>query len=71
MASAIAQLGARTDDSGRDIDDLLRKKAIARLTQSGVAESLIETLRAYVPPARTDASRIFGESLPEGLRLVT
>lgn len=70
VASAIAQLGARTEDAERDISDWLRQKAIAKMTQSGITQELIETLRTYVPPTRTDALRIFGESLPEGLRLV-
>ncbi|HVG21403.1 MAG TPA: Hsp70 family protein [Blastocatellia bacterium] len=69
-ASAVVQLGARTEDAGRDVSDALRDKAIARLAQAGIPDDLIESLRAYVPPARSDAQRIFGESLPEGLRLV-
>jgi DNA-K related protein/Hsp70 protein len=69
-ASAIVQLGARTEDAGRDINDALRDKAIRKLAQAGVARDLIESLRMYVAPARSDALRIFGESLPEGLRLV-
>jgi molecular chaperone DnaK (HSP70) len=69
-ASAVVQLGARTEDAERDINDALRDKAIRKLAQAGTADDLIESLRAYVPPARSDALRIFGESLPEGLRLV-
>ena len=69
-ASAIAQLGARTNDPERDIPEALRERTIARLIQSGNAGEMIESLRVYVPPARADALRIFGESLPEGLRLV-
>ena len=69
-ALAVVQLGARTGDMERDISEALRNKVIARLGKSGHADELIESLRTYVPPARTDALRIFGESLPEGLRLV-
>jgi hypothetical protein len=43
---------------------------IDRLVESGLTDELIESLRTYIPPARTDAMRIFGESLPEGLRLL-
>lgn len=68
-ASAIAQLGARTNDPARDIPEALRERTIAALNQSGNAGEMIESLRVYVPPARADALRIFGESLPEGLRL--
>jgi molecular chaperone DnaK (HSP70) len=70
VASAIAQLGARTEDPVRDISDDLRQKAITGLSEAGSAGDLVESLREYVPPARTDSLRIFGESLPEGLRLV-
>jgi hypothetical protein len=70
LASAIVQLGARTEDSARDINDALRGKAIRKLAEARVSDDLIESLRAYVPPAASDALRIFGESLPEGLRLV-
>jgi len=67
---AIIQLGARTEDAERDIRETLRDQVIARLLETGLADELIESLRTYVPPARTDAMRIFGESLPEGLRLL-
>jgi len=70
VASAIVQLGARTNDPHRDIDADVRWEAMIRLNKVGRAESLIESLREYVPPGRGDAVRIFGESLPEGLRLV-
>jgi hypothetical protein len=69
-ASAIVQLGSLTGDHLRDIDDGLRQTAIARLTAAGVSEELTRGLHQYVPPAQADAMRIFGESLPEGLRLV-
>ena len=69
-ALAIVQLGARTTDAERDIHEALRERAITRLIQSGHAEEMIKSLRTYVAPARADAMRIFGESLPEGLRLV-
>ncbi len=70
VASAIVQLGARTNDALRDIDGDLRWSAMVRLNEVGMTESLVESLREYVPPGRSDALRIFGESLPEGLRLV-
>jgi len=69
-ASAVVQLGSRTEDSWRDIDDDLRQKAIDRLAAAGIAEELSQGLHRYVPPAQADALRIFGESLPQGLRLV-
>ena len=69
-ASAIVQLGSLTGDHLRDIDEELRQKAVARLTAAGTSDELRRGLQQYVPPAQADAMRIFGESLPEGLRLV-
>ena len=69
-ASAVVQLGSRTDDHLRDIDDDLRRKAIARLATAGIADELTRGLHSYIPPAQADGLRIFGESLPEGLRLL-
>ena len=70
VASAVVQLGARTNDSHRDVDADARWDAMVRLNEAGLTGALIESLREYVPPGRNDAVRIFGESLPEGLRLV-
>jgi hypothetical protein len=70
VASAVVQLGARTNDSHRDVDADARWEAMVRLNEVGLTGALIESLREYVPPGRNDAVRIFGESLPEGLRLV-
>ncbi|MBO0797246.1 MAG: molecular chaperone DnaK, partial [Blastocatellia bacterium] len=69
VASAIVQLGALTGDPQRDIDGDLRWSALVRLNEAGMTEGLLESLREYIPPGRSDAIRIFGESLPEGLRL--
>ena len=71
VASAVVQLAARTDDPLRDIEPEIRQRASERLSAAGVDAELLESLRAYVPPTRADAVRIFGESLPEGLRLVS
>jgi molecular chaperone DnaK (HSP70) len=70
VASAVVQLGARTNDPHRDVDADARWDAMVRLNEAGLTGALIESLREYVPPGRSDAVRIFGESLPEGLRLV-
>ncbi|MGQ4808682.1 Chaperone protein HscA [Candidatus Entotheonellaceae bacterium PAL068K] len=70
VAAAIVQLGARTDDLARDISDDLRQLAIRQLRAANIPDDVMQSLHEYVPPARTDTSRIFGESLPAGLRLV-
>ncbi|HWT83657.1 MAG TPA: Hsp70 family protein, partial [Candidatus Methylomirabilis sp.] len=71
VAAAVLQLGARTNDPGRDIGEELRQLAVTRLTAAGTPEALVAGLSQYVPPSRSDALRIFGDSLPEGLRLVS
>ncbi len=70
VASAIVQLGARTLDRERDITDDLRARLIKRLEAAQASEDLLHALREHAPPAQADALRIFGESLPEGLRLI-
>jgi hypothetical protein len=65
------QLAARTDDPVYDVEPEIRQAAIERLGAAGAEDELLESLRAYVPPTRADAVRIFGESLPEGLRLLS
>ena len=70
VASAIVQLTALTNDRLRDVEPEVRYAAIEKLTAAGADAGLIESLRTLVPPTRADAVRIFGESLPEGLRLL-
>jgi len=70
VATAVAQMAARTDDPLRDVEPEFRHEAVRRLEAAGVDGELLEGLQTYVPPSRAAAVRIFGESLPEGLRLL-
>jgi hypothetical protein len=70
VASAISQLAARTDDPLRDLEPGFRQEVIRRLEEAGANEEILEGLRTHVPRSRAAAVRIFGESLPEGLRLL-
>ena len=70
VATAVSQLAARTDDPLRDVEPSFREEAIRRLQEAGAGEEVLEGMRAYVPRSRAAAVRIFGESLPEGLRLL-
>lgn len=70
-ASAIVQLGRRTGDMSRDIDDNLLKQVIRKLRAAGVEEGIIQHLERVVTPERADAVRMFGESLPKDLHLVS
>jgi hypothetical protein len=67
-ASAVVQLGRRTDDRTRDISVDIREPAIKHL-QAGdlIDEAGIRRLRDLVLPDRSDVTRTFGESLPKGL----
>jgi molecular chaperone DnaK (HSP70) len=67
--SALAQIAARTDDPLRDIDETLRARVAQRLVEEGASADLLSGLRQFRPPTAADAARVFGESLPEGLRL--
>ncbi|MBX7221601.1 MAG: hsp70 family protein [Blastocatellia bacterium] len=68
-ASTLAQLGALTEDPVRDISDDLRARILRRLEDVPNSEALARTLREVVPLVPAQGTRIFGESLPEGLRL--
>jgi molecular chaperone DnaK (HSP70) len=67
-AAAVAQIGARTDDPGRDIAAEVAEAAAERLRAAGF-ESLANSLETPGALNAGEAARIFGEALPEGLRL--
>ena len=67
-AAAVAQIGARTDDPLRDVDEGTRARAVERLGDAGF-EAETQPLESVRPPAERDARQLFGEQLPAGLRL--
>jgi hypothetical protein len=68
--STIVQLGRRTGDRSRDIDEDLRQHAIERLKAAGIAdETELRRLAEFIAPDHSDVVRTFGESLPKGLHL--
>lgn len=69
LAAAVVQIGARTGDPARDISTDVAHAAAERLLSTGIDRTAVEPLRAIVAAERADAGRIFGEALPEGLRL--
>ncbi|HEV2863818.1 MAG TPA: Hsp70 family protein [Pyrinomonadaceae bacterium] len=69
IATAVSQLAALTDDPPRDVEPQFRQQALRLLRAAGASEEVLEGLQSYVPRNRAAAVRIFGESLPEGLRL--
>ena len=70
-ANAIVQLGRLTGDTARDFGEKLRGQAIRKMRASRVGDELIQPLDKFIPPERSDAVRMFGESLPRGLSLVS
>ena len=68
-AEAVAQIGARTEDRARDLSEEVRLQAIARLRTAGIRPEIVLPLAELVPRGRLDTVQIFGESLPQGLRL--
>jgi hypothetical protein len=70
-AYAIVQLARRTGDRTREVNEKLRNQASRALRAAGVDVQLIEQLQQVIPPERSDAVRMFGESLPRDLPLVS
>ena len=68
IADAIGRIGARTGDPARDVSGAVTEQAIAGLRAAG-HRGAVELLATIVEPARMDAGRTFGESLPQGFRL--
>ncbi len=69
--SAIALIARRTDDRSRDIDEVLRERAISSLMALRIGEETVHLVAKCVPPERADAVRSFGESLPFDLQVVS
>ena len=67
-AQCIAQLGGRTGDLARDITDAAAALAAERLTSAGFPEAAHHLLAVHESSA-SETGRLFGEALPEGLKL--
>lgn len=66
---ALVQMARRTDDRYRDIDSSLRHQVVEWLGLQETAPHLIELVRDGGTLDAEEQGRIFGESLPAGLRL--
>jgi molecular chaperone DnaK (HSP70) len=71
LVSAILLIGARTGDPARDISTDVANRTFGRLKDLGIDAELLRGLREAIPQDRADTGRVFGESLPEGLRLTS
>ena len=67
---AVVQMTRRTNDRYRDIDDSLRADVALWLGEQNAAESLIDLVHTAGSFDAEEQSQVFGESLPQGLRIV-
>lgn len=68
---AAAQLVRRTNDRIRDIDDSLRARVIEAFSPLEWAQHYVAQIRDVMTLADEDETKMFGESLPEGLSIQT
>jgi hypothetical protein len=66
---AIVNLARRTGDRYRDIDDKLRERVMQWLTDRSADEHALALVTSGGQLDAEEQSRVFGESLPKGLRL--
>jgi len=69
LIAAIVQIAGVTGDSLRDLDEPQRQRAVARLRDIGAGDEAMRALKQPIVRSAVDASRVFGEPLPSGLRL--
>jgi hypothetical protein len=69
VAFAAAQLARLTHDRERDIDAALRERVSAALRKQGGNESLLRLVEEGGELGEAEQVRVFGDSLPSGLRL--
>ena len=67
--AAVAQIAARTDDPVRDLSDQARESVVARLTSAGAATEIVGAVLEVIAVSQLSGAVLFGETLPEGLRL--
>jgi len=67
---AAAHLARKTGDRTRDIDDDLRAQVLQRLAAAGAPASWSAMVRDVVELDQASATRMFGDALPPGLKLL-
>lgn len=68
---AAAQLARRTGDRGRDLSEDLREQVEARLVAAKAHEGWVRMVREGGELSAQDERRVFGDSLPAGLRIAS
>jgi hypothetical protein len=66
---AVVQLARRTGDRYRDVDEAHRQAALDWLAAQGAVAHHLELVRDGGQLDSDEAGKVFGESLPKGLRL--
>jgi hypothetical protein len=69
-AATIVQIAARTGDAALDLPEDVCREVHDQLVASGTSPEAAIRLIEVQPPSESERVRAFGESLPEGLRLV-
>ncbi len=70
LAAAIVQIAARVGDPLRDLDEEQLGRARTRMREGGIdGDALLPLEEVVVATSTFDANRVFGEPLPDGLRL--
>ncbi|CAN5425639.1 Hsp70 family protein [soil metagenome] len=69
-AFAATQIARRTGDRARDLPDALRAEVIERLEAIHAPQRWIAMVREVVELDEGDTRRVFGDSLPAGLKLI-
>lgn len=68
---AAAHIARRTGDRSRDIDAPLREEVLRRLAGAGAPPSWSEMVREVVELDQAATTRMFGDALPPGLKLLS
>ncbi len=67
---ASAHIARKTGDRSRDIGEPLRDEVLRRLASTGAPASWAEMVREVVELDQASTTRMFGEALPPGLKLI-
>jgi hypothetical protein len=67
---AVAHIARRTGDRSRDISEPLRQQVLQKLTASGSPASWAAMVREVVELDQASTTRMFGDALPPGLKLL-
>ncbi len=70
LAFPVSQLARMSGDRARDLSPEAREQALAVLRRAGAPATLLRTVQEPVALEAADEQRVFGESLPAGLKLL-